>query len=375
MTDALKSALGLKTAPSYYCLEASDIPDDEYTPSVPVHDWIARCSTAGPEGFAAGSLSKPSKLSTAVMIERTFGVPFYFFLNVLPLLLPLAYFTGTLWLLLVYAVPLSLGFAACSFLPRNKLGKGMEALQYAYTERNTSKYLSLKMLWPKALHYPAMSKQPLIFCVVPHGYAPLGITAYPLWSKLFGPLTRWTTAPVVLKIPIIGSGLRAIGYLPAKTRDIEDTLTKKEQSVGVVLDGIAGMFQVDDSVEKAYVNSRKGIVKIALRSGAPLVPVYAFGHTSLWRVVTDPFGLLQKLSIKLDVSLVLCLGRWFWPLGPPLRTPVLVALGDPIVCPKTAEPSKEMVEEYHAKLCAGYQKVFDTHKAAYGWEKKSLQLV
>ena len=38
----------------------------------------------------------------------------------------------------------------------------------------------------------------------------------------------------------------------------------------VVLDGIAGMFQVDDSVEKAYVNSRKGIVKIALRSGAPL---------------------------------------------------------------------------------------------------------
>mgnify|MGYP004298107929 CR=1 FL=1 len=89
-------------------------------------------------------------------------------------------------------MPLSLGFAACSFLPRNKLGKGMEALQYAYTERNTSKYLSLKMLWPAKLHYPAMSQQPLIFCVVPHGYAPLGITAYPAYSRLCGGFCRWT---------------------------------------------------------------------------------------------------------------------------------------------------------------------------------------
>ena len=40
MTETLKAAFGLKTAPSYYCLEASDIPDDEYTHTVPRETWL-----------------------------------------------------------------------------------------------------------------------------------------------------------------------------------------------------------------------------------------------------------------------------------------------------------------------------------------------
>ena len=54
---------------------------------------------------------------------------------------------------------------------------------------------------------------------------------------------------------------------------------------------------------------------------------------------------------------------------------VLVACGEPIPCPKTEEPSKELINEYHAKLMAGYQAVFEQHKAAYGWENRSLKLV
>jgi 1-acyl-sn-glycerol-3-phosphate acyltransferase len=73
--------------------------------------------------------------------------------------------------------------------------------------------------------------------------------------------------------------MKGIGYIPAKASNISDTLTKKEENVGIILDGIAGMFQSHD--EMAYVKKRKGIVKIALRCGVPLVPVYGFGHTSL----------------------------------------------------------------------------------------------
>jgi hypothetical protein len=62
-------------------------------------------------------------------------------------------------------------------------------------------------------------------------------------------------------------------------------------------------------------------------------------------------------------------------VGPPYRKPVLVACGEPIPCPKTEEPSKELINEYHAKLMAGYQAVFEQHKAAYGWENRSLKLV
>jgi|EP00900_Chrysochromulina_parva_P000715 1-acyl-sn-glycerol-3-phosphate acyltransferase len=361
----------------FYCLDCAALTPDDYKAEVPVERWLSLCKTAGASGFGKGELTSISSPPAHVLIERFFGFPFYMLLNVLPFLLPLAWVCGVLKpILLFYVGPLFVGFVACSlFLPRAKLGKTMKELQYAYTERNTQLYLSLKMLWPASLHFPKLAEQPLLFAVIPHGFAPLGITAYPLWSKLFSRrLTRWTTAPVVLKIPIVGAGLRAIGYLPAKAHAIEETLTTKDQSVGVVLDGIAGMFQ-NGPVEKAWVQKRKGIVKIALRTGAPLVPVYAFGHTRLWTVVADPFGLLERLSIALDVALVLGLGVWGWPLGPPQRVPVLLACGEPIVCPKTLEPSQELIDEYHAKLVAGYQQVFEQHKHAYGWGHKELKIV
>ena len=62
-------------------------------------------------------------------------------------------------------------------------------------------------------------------------------------------------------------------------------------------------------------------------------------------------------------------------MGPLYRKPVLVACGEPIVCPQTDEPSVELINEYHGRLMAGYQAVFEQHKAAYGWADRSLKLV
>jgi hypothetical protein len=152
--------------------------------------------------------------------------------------------------------------------------------QYLFTERNNQKYTSLQFVWPDSIQRPALDNQAVIFCVIPHGVAPLGITAYPVWSKLFNDkLCHWTCAPVVLNIPILKDFMRAIGYIPAKAKNIADTLSKKEENVGIILDGVAGMFQSHDEI--AHVKKRKGIIKIALRCGAPIVPVYGFGHTSL----------------------------------------------------------------------------------------------
>jgi 1-acyl-sn-glycerol-3-phosphate acyltransferase len=228
-----------------------------------------------------------------------------------------------------------------------------------------------------------MESTPMIFCVVPHGVAPFGITAYPLWSKLWNDRTcHWTCAPILLKLPIVGYFLKKIGYIPAKSHYILDTLTKKEENVGIILDGIAGMFQTPardfhtkTEEEVAYLKHRKGIVKIALRAGVPIVPVYGFGHTALYTVVVDPFGILQWLSLKLNVSLVPFFGRFFWFLGPPKRRTVSVCLGEPIHCPKIEDPTPEQIRDYHQRMLDSFQQVFDRHKAAYGWEHKKLKFV
>ena len=139
---------------NYYCLDCADLTEDDYRPEVPVESWLSRCKVAGARGFKANELTTVSNPGMHVLVERFFGFPTYMLLNVLPFLLPLAWLLGLLTpLVAFYVLPLFAGFAACSLLlPRAKLGKTMEALQYAYTERNTQLYLSLKMLWPASLH-------------------------------------------------------------------------------------------------------------------------------------------------------------------------------------------------------------------------------
>ena len=75
--------------------------------------------------------------------------------------------------------------------------------QYTYTERNNQKYVSLRYVWPKSCHPPALSDKTVIFCIVPHGVAPMGVCAYPLFSKLWNSkLCHWTAAEVVFELPV-----------------------------------------------------------------------------------------------------------------------------------------------------------------------------
>ena len=285
-----------------------------------------------------------------VELERLIGLPLYMIGNILPFALP-ALCLGSVFsslcvsilkfLALYVGVLAGIGrlFLYPRFLKKYNRKKGitsdMKENQYLHTERNNQKYVSLKFVWPESLHRPAMDDTPCIFLAIPHGVAPLGITAYPMWSKLFNDkLCSWVCAPVVLKLPIISKFMQGMGYIPAKSSEISNALTKKDRNVGIILDGVAGMFQSRNEV--AYVKKRKGpcvklsfflvdplstrrcvgIVKIALRAGAPLVPVYGFGHTKLWTAIVDPFGLLERISLALDVSLVPFVGRWGWPIGP-----------------------------------------------------------
>ena len=399
----------------YYKLNLATLPDELYNKQTPVEKWLD-LTTSSEGGFPPNSLNRVQPIERDVEIERLAGIAFYMLANVLPFALPVliisAIFSQISALLLKFVLVYSfiLYLIVNSFntkftkkyrRPNNLSPVDIKDNQYLHTERNNQKYMSMQFVWPQTMQRPLLKDQSMIFSIIPHGVAPLGITAYPMWSKLFNDrLCHWTCAPVILKIPILQKFMRAIGYIPAKAKDISEVLTKKEENVGIILDGIAGMFQSHD--EKAYVKKRKGIVKIALRCGASIVPVYGFGHTSLvsislyapalllnapalfnprayfyskWKVVVDPFGILEWLSLKLDVSITPFFGRWYWFLGPPRRVAVCVCMGDPIQCPKIENPTQEEIDKYHELLVKGYEQVFEQHKEAYGWSEKTLQFI
>ena len=374
---------------TYFKLCMGTLPDALYSEDVPVDQWLALAEQSTNDRFPPNSLNQLVPLDSMVEMERLVGIALYMLGNVLPFAIgPLilvawvsAYGRYALLFLLIY-FGLLLSINAIFFAPyfrrrynRSKLtGSSIKDNQYLYTERNTSKYLNTTVVWPDTLQEPKWKNCPLIFCLVPHGVAPLGATSYPIWSKIWSSkLCHWTAAPVVLSLPWIGFFMKQIGYIPAKSNHILDTLMKREESVGVFLDGIAGMFQ--GGKERAYVKQRKGIVKIALRAGVPIIPVYAFGHTAAYTVMVDPFGILEFLSNQLQASLTPFFGRWGWFLGPPRRVPVTLCLGEPIECPMMSEPSIDDINLYHARMVAGFQQVFDQHKEAYGWGEKVLTIV
>lgn len=378
---------------AYYKLNMGNLPDELYHHKVPIEKWLELAETTDdPKGFPVNTLNKLTKLDPAVEMERIVGIALWMLFNVLPfaligLCITSIFSTYARYALVIlgiymtvltvieyfYFTPL---FVKRYEVPPN-MGDDIRENQYSlFSERNTSKYMNTTIVWPKSLQRPVMEDKPVIFCLVPHGVAPFGATAYPMWGKVWSSkLCHWTCAEILFSLPFVGYFMKKIGYIPAKSKNILDTLQKKEESVGVFLDGIAGMFQVDSREEKAFLKKRKGIVKIALRAGVPIIPVYAFGHSATYTVAVDPFGILESISNALQASVVPFFGRFGWFLGPPRRVPVSLCLGDPIMCPSIAEPTKEDIDKYHAQMVESFTQTFEKHKAAYGWPDKKLKIV
>jgi 2-acylglycerol O-acyltransferase 2 len=63
-------------------------------------------------------------------------------------------------------------------------------------------------------------------------------------------------------------------------------------------------------------------------------------------------------------------GRFGLPI--PYRVPIVGVMSKPIVVPQKDDPSDEEVEHYHNILMEEMVKLFDKHKANYGWANKQL---
>ena len=99
-----------------------------------------------------------------------------------------------------------------------------------------------------------------------------------------------------------------IGGMSASKGDFTHCLSKG-LSASTFIDGIHGMFAGGrKGVEILYIKKKKGFAKLALQTGTPLVPCYAFGQTKLCSVVQDPFGIMVNLSRILGVSIILPAG-------------------------------------------------------------------
>ena len=140
--------------------------------------------------------------------------------------------------------------------------------------------------------------------------------------------------------------------------------------MNVIPGGIAEMFMLDDDRERVYLQNRFGFVKVALQTGAHLVPTYHFGSSRVLSTYTSPS--LQALSRSLQMSLVFFYDRFYLPI--PRRHPILTVVGEPIPVPKVEEPTRAQVAEYHAKFLAAMEKLYNDHRGLIGWDDRPLSI-
>ena len=259
----------------------------------------------------------------------------------------------------------------CVWIPSPRIGA-----KHNHIVRAIYRYFSFRICFSPHSKYTA--DRPYIHVCAPHALFPIGGFLWQLspykTSRYHG---RAAVASAVTRLPLWRQLFYLLGTVPAD-RNTMASLLARGYSTGVAIDGIAGIFADaarPHSSPAVVMKSRKGIVRLAIQHGTPLVPVYSFVSRRPLRNWLGASG--EWISRCLKISLVLPYGRFGPGLPPvPRRAVITTVVGDPVeVGPACASPSEEVVNAIHAQLCDAMVAVFDVHKEAVGWGGRTLELI
>jgi 1-acyl-sn-glycerol-3-phosphate acyltransferase len=220
--------------------------------------------------------------------------------------------------------------------------------------------------------------RPQILVAPPHGVFPYGnLLAMLVWPSLTGHHFIGLAASMALRVPVFKQILRGMGVVDASRQTARKALEQFPFTIGISTGGVAEVFENNKSDECVILRERVGLIKLAIRTGADLVPCYIFGNTKLlscWHGDGIPGAqtLLEKLSRKIGFALILFYGRFGLPI--PYRLPVLAVKGKPIPTwmYQCEEPSDKVIEQVQTELIKEMDYIFNAYKHLYGWEDKRL---
>ena len=111
-------------------------------------------------------------------------------------------------------------------------------------------------------------------------------------------------------------------------------------------------------------------MKVAIQTGASLVPVVGFGENELFHTVDNTTPGLGQLLYKaqlVGMSIFMISFPVFTHLMPK-REKVTVVVGSPIDTEhlKCEEPSQEIIDKVHQDYCKQLEKLWNDHKDEYG---------
>lgn len=211
-----------------------------------------------------------------------------------------------------------------------------------------------------------------IFATQPHGV----ISFCGMCSAVHGEpkyrSIKTAAASSLLKFPILKNVMGIFHLTDASGKNLRKVLQKPgiEGSVVIYIGGVAELFKSSREEERLFISQRKGFIKLALREGVDIVPLYLFGNTSVLNVIKS--GPLAKISRKLKASFTFFWGKYSLPI--PMDDRLLYVAGKAIEIPKIAEPTQEEIDNYHQIYVKEVIRLFETYKGRAGplYESKKL---
>lgn len=216
----------------------------------------------------------------------------------------------------------------------------------------------------------------VLFTMFPHGVFPLALpivggVGKEILPELSAGIPKIAVGNQLFLIPLLGPLLHWIGCISADSQPIREAL--ETGTCLLMPDGVAGIYHSSREREVLYIQRRKGFIRLALETGALLVPIYCFGHTQLFDVFPNKhhWSWLVDLSRRIRFSIVFFLGHVYFP-PLPRREPITIVIGRPYQLPLIPEPTEEEVDKVHAQYIERLRDLYERHAAKCGWENKEL---
>ena len=227
------------------------------------------------------------------------------------------------------------------------------------------------------------------------GYHPHGIISHGAFaafttealgfSSLFPGITNTLlTLDSNFRIPIYRDYALAMGLQSVSRESCVNLLTKggangegMGRAITIVVGGARESLDAQPNSLRLVLRKRKGFVKLAIRTGADLVPVLAFGENELYDQVrpdSHPFihkmQLIVKKVLGFTVPLFFARGVFNYDVGMmPYRRPLNVVVGRPIRSVQAAHPDEAYVDEIHAKYVLELQRVWNEWKGEFAGDQ------
>jgi len=229
-------------------------------------------------------------------------------------------------------------------------------------------YFTYRFVWVDDNYEVAKASAPWIGASPPHGVLPFANVLSMGAINVAGIEFEGAPASAVFRTPFLRY-FTLLPCIPVDGKSISASVSRGT-SVGIVPDGIAGIFRQSQHKEVVALKTRRGLARHCLRHGTNIVPAYSFGNTQVFGAWWDPFGIMEWCSRKAKVSIFFYWGRLFLPI--PRRAQITMTIGKPIIVEKVANPTVEQIEALHDQLLQGIQDAFELHKHALGWGDKDL---